>query len=313
MSGLAYKPVSQDMAYGGILNALATNNHLYIEQKIRWIEAITDGCCEQNNKYVVYNEEGGQVLFGVMEDSDCCNRCFCAPDHTFDLHMIGAENGQINWKEASWTGPTLLHREGCCSKCLSCFSCNESCQHVGDVFPDAQESIQRFRMEEKLCNGCTPEIVIYAVGGANDGSDWPMAVLSGPCMFGGCMELCSDFYYDVSTCDDSADLSTKEENMGNIATIRKIKPDGCCALCLECCTDIDRFSVNFQEGFAYNNDPNFKTCVLSSLFYLDFMFFEMDNGICGTNSSGDLVITFFNCYCSGCICPCCITCPRSEG
>merc|ERR1719471_1362522 len=153
---------------------------------------------------------------------------------------------------------------------LCCFTMNECCQNVADVFPTAPAGAQQFRMEEKLCNGMSPEIIIYAVGGGANGADWPMAIITGPPCFGGCLELCSDFWYDVSTCDP-ATLKPRGQ-LGDIATIRKIKPTGCCAICIECCTDVDKFSVTFDQQFDYNRDPNFKACILSGLFYLDTCF-----------------------------------------
>lgn len=311
-----YAPLQKDFIFGGVLDTLMAHDHVYIEQKIRWVEAIT-GCCEQNNKYQVYDSaENKQLLFGIEESSDCCNRCFCNPDHTFNLHMVPANGGQVMWGEQNWAGPTLMKRDGCCenglcNKMLCCWSVNECCQNVGEVFPEQNGPGQRFRLEEKLCNGCNPEIVIYAVGGGANGEDWPMAVITGPACFGGCLELCSDFWYDVSTAD--ANTMSPAGQLGDIATIRKIKPSGLCACCLECCTDVDKFSCTFEPTFAYNKDPNFKACILAGLFYLDFMFFEIDHGMCDTNSNGDIIITFFNCYCSGCICPCCITIPKNEG
>ena len=68
------------------------------------------------------------------------------------------------------------------------------------------------------------------------------------------------------------------KELGNIAVIKKLKPATWTQRCTECCTDVDRFSIQFKKGYYYNNDPNFKMVVLSALFHLDYMFFEFDNG-----------------------------------
>lgn len=305
-SGGTYNTLNEDQVYGGLLNGLAQANTLKVQQKIRWAEAVTQGCFEQSNKYQVYNAETDEHLFNVQESGDCCNRCCCAPHHTFDLNIIPADKP---WGEENFTGPILMSREGCCSKCLGCWTCNESCQNTAQVWPNADASKQRFRMEEKMCNGMNPEIIIYAVDGVAPGEDLPMALLSAPCCFGGCYELCSDFHFEASTINSN--LQMKGE-AGDIAHITKVRPQGCCGMLMECCTDIDNFVLAFKPEFAYNNDPNFKACVLSALFYLDYMFFEMDNGMCHCQD-GTLFITLFNCYCSGCICPCCIAISGNSG
>jgi len=296
-----YASLEEDQYYKGLLNGLAAANNVKVQQKVRWLEAVSQGCCEMTNKYTVKNADTDEHLFNVQESGNCWNRCFCAPHHTFDLNIIPP--GEPWGTESFVDGPVLMSREGCCGKCLGCFTCSETCQNTATVWPDA-DNAQTFRMEEKLCNGMSPEIVIYAVGGGPGGnSDLPMALLTAPCCFGGCYELCSDFFFSVSSIDPDTLQAVGESD---IATIRKIRPRDCMSMCLECCTDIDNFELSFVESYAYNRDPNFKACILSALFYLDYMFFEMDNGICHADDNG-LTITLFNCYCSGCICPCCIT------
>lgn len=306
-----YSTIQEDQYHNGLLNGLAAAKRLKVQQRIRWLEAVSQGMCEQSNKYQVYNADTDEHLFNVQEGSECCNRCCCAPHHSFDLNIIPPNMG---WGEENFQKPVLMTRDGCCSdgmcsKCLGCWSCNETCQNVATVWPDAGQDKQKFRMEEKLCNGCKPEIVIYAVDGIGPGQDLPMALLSAPCCFGGCYELCSDFYFEASTIDSN--LQIKGE-IGDIAKIKKVRPHGCGEMVMQCCTDIDNFELEFQDNFAYNNDPNFKACLLSALFYLDYMFFEMDNGMCSC-SDGKLYITLFNCYCSGCICPCVITLSGNGG
>ena len=54
-------------------------------------------------------------------------------------------------------------------------------------------------------------------------------------------------------------------------------------------------------------DPNIsiekKAGTLGTLFLLDYMYFERDSDMIECRN-GKLTITFFNCSCYGCICPC---------
>merc|ERR1719499_51893 len=78
----------------------------------------------------------------------------------------------------------------------------------------------------------------------------------------------------------------------------------------ECCTDVDNFQIDFVDRCPWNKDPNFRGLLLSTLFYLDYMFFEYDQPMVTTNSDNSaIIITLCNFYWSGCICPVCICIP----
>jgi len=289
--------INSPSQYQGIIDEIGLSNNFYIEQKLQWLEGLTQGCCEQQNKYRIYNEDGSKPLFGVMEQSEGCNRCFCAPNHTYSLHVVGSDAFEIN--EAN---PELLQREGCCGKWLCCWTMAESCQNNADVFPTVQGT--KYTYEEKICNGCKPEIVMYVRDAPGMTAERvPIAIIQGPAFFGGCSEACVESQFTVSTIDAGTLDRPANDQPGNIATIMKRKPEDCGAMITECCTDVDKFNLNFNPNYVYNRDPNFKLAVMAALFYLDYMFFEMDNGMCYC-ADNTLYIVACNLYCCGCICPC---------
>lgn len=301
-----------DDSYGGMLGNIAGDRVLKVKQGLSLLEAFTQGCCEKANVYKVYSADDQERLT-MVEDSECFNRCCCAPIHTYKMQLLGPAEGGMKRPDDGWESglqgrPVLMYREGCCSKFLCCFSMTDMCANHAEVLKapgDPQASQSKYKFEEKLCNGCTPEIVISSVQ-----DNIPVAMITGPSVFGGCYELCADFDYTIS----SINPATGElgGQIGDIAIIKKKKPEGCCALLTEAFTDVDNFEIAYTDS-QYNGDPEFKAVGLAALIYLDFMFFEFDNGLCEPSNDGGCTFTFFNCYCCGTICPCSCTVGGSSG
>ena len=128
------------------------------------------------------------------------------------------------------------------------------------------------------------------------------AVARGPFCFGGCSELCCDTTFGISTDDLNAAL-------GNYATITKKKPKSFSQAAREALTDSDIWEVDFH---AKEITPEQKANVLSSMIHLDYMFFERDNDMCRYDHDG-LHITFWNCFCYGCVCPCKVVLNSNSG
>lgn len=312
----AYNKVPQmndGTPYQQSMMALAANNELKVKQQFKLWEAISQGCCEQRNTYKVYTDADEEIMT-LREDSDFLNRCCCAPAHTYGIGMLGVGEGKDIIPEDGFAAltdrPRLIEREGCCSKLLCCFSMTDTCANHADILVTGSEEggnrNMKYTLKEKLCNGCTPEILINAVV---NGEETPVAIITGPTFFGGCGEFCCDYDYTISTCNPDG---TIQGAPGDIATIEKKKPEGCLAMLTEGCTDVDNFEIHFNPNCKQAGDPEFKALALGALVYLDFMFFEMDNGMCSASQNGGLVLTLFNCYVFGCICPCQITCEKNQ-
>ena len=117
---------------------LQAGNTFYIQQKVQWIEALTQGCCEQANIYTVTDKESNRNVLLIQEQSQALNRCFCAPGHSFfaKFYLLGEDGKTKKSEQAIMT----LEREGCdcfspCPKpCLCCFACKESCADESKLY-----------------------------------------------------------------------------------------------------------------------------------------------------------------------------------
>ena len=74
MSGTDAVPLI-DGQTAGILQAV---NSFKIKQRVRWGEALTQGCIEQSNVYDIYDATNGNHVFVAVERSEGCVRRRCA-------------------------------------------------------------------------------------------------------------------------------------------------------------------------------------------------------------------------------------------
>mmetsp|Transcript_8688 Transcript_8688/g.32036 ORF Transcript_8688/g.32036 Transcript_8688/m.32036 type:complete len:207 (+) Transcript_8688:177-797(+) len=108
-------------------------NKLVIQQDIKWVEAITQGCIEQANSYKIFDQTRSSMFMKVQEESNDCNRCFCAPNHSFLLRFTAVDAA------GNPLFPVMtMERVGCCKKCVACWTCCECCidamrLHAGEV------------------------------------------------------------------------------------------------------------------------------------------------------------------------------------
>lgn len=78
-----------------MLELLDSIDDFFIQQRIRWGEAITQGCFEQLNIYDVFDKNTGKKVMIIKEESNDCNRCCCAPIHSlFAKFYLLDESGE---------------------------------------------------------------------------------------------------------------------------------------------------------------------------------------------------------------------------
>mmetsp|Transcript_3555 Transcript_3555/g.7693 ORF Transcript_3555/g.7693 Transcript_3555/m.7693 type:complete len:236 (-) Transcript_3555:503-1210(-) len=210
--------------------------------------------------------------------------------------------------------PTVmtLNREGCCSKWgLGCWICSDSCKdgfildageprgEPGDV--TLSDKTIAYASQPSCGGYFTPTINLFTrtSQGVDDKAFQPIAKMEGPCIFGGCSELCCNSEFMISGM--SAEQINSSVKTADLATIIKEKPRGLCACGRELFTDSDHFTVNFKDGVGLT--PQQKATFMGSLILADYMFFENDHGPCHVEGQ-KLYITLFEYYCCGCVCPC---------
>ena len=75
---------------------------IVMKQRVDKLEALTQGCFEQQNTYAFFNANG-EAMYLVQEDSNCCMRMFCKPSHGAELKFFRTTDGK------RFTHDTHLH------------------------------------------------------------------------------------------------------------------------------------------------------------------------------------------------------------
>jgi hypothetical protein len=98
-----------------------------IEQQTHLLEAATQGLIEQSNEYKIFTNEGMHIL-NATEESGCCERTCCHPNHNLTLHLripssIATNPNQYQQQQQQQQADvfTILKPFKCC--CCACCSC----------------------------------------------------------------------------------------------------------------------------------------------------------------------------------------------
>ncbi|VEU38955.1 unnamed protein product [Pseudo-nitzschia multistriata] len=328
----------------GVVELLSSMDAFFIQQRIRMVEAVTQGCIEQANVYDVFNKETNKRVMIIKEESDGCSRCFCAPNHSIfvKFYMVGSDapeikpGEKIDWSYEPSGAPFMtFEREGCdccfkgaCPKpCIGCYACTEGCRdigtlHAGDLDGKPGEkdgkrervSLIGESIQPKGGGGFKPVMQMMDRADPSDGAEGKtelFAASRGPCVTGGCSALCCSSPFGVAVADQSMyENSSKlhKQNFGDYATITKIRPKKFSQAMREVFTDSDIFDVTFaQKSVSAQQKAN----ILAHIIHLDYMFFERDGDMCGNDENGSY-INICNWFCYGCICPCKCYCKSSS-
>lgn len=309
-----------------ILEIFESIDDFYIQQRIRWGEALTQGCFEQLNMYDVFNKNTQQKVLVIKEESNDCNRCCCAPEHSlFAKFYLVDESG-----EARGNAVLTMEREGCdcgqpCPKpCLCCFACTEKCSdgavlYSGDLQGDPGDLPEGGRNKSAMLgstiqpiNGGKFRPVLQIMERDEDVAEpgnKVFAASQGPCCFGGCSELCCSSEFGITKATDEMTVDEIHDSEFDYATITKMKPEGLGQALREAFTDSDLFEVSFKYK---ESTPVQKANLMATMILKDYMFFERDNDMCYYENDACHIV-FFNCFCYGCICPCKLVLKSNSG
>ena len=246
---------------------LDASNSLFIEQEMELLEVITGGALETSNRYRIYTDNAG-LQFWAKEESDCCSRQLCAPNHglTLNVHSINSN------------GPVIFKVEKpfkCC-----CAAIAPPCQKEATV---KLVNDQEVGYIQQPCLGgcCTPTLNIYDKQGGTQ-----IGTLTGPCLLG-------------SLCSTTFELTDTQGN--NIATFEKKGAQDLGDMVKQAMSDADKFSLVWSQ----KADMKLKSIMVGTVLFLDYLFFEGDQA-CGTTNpfTGEVNCVCCNIYCIGMTIPC---------
>lgn len=271
------------------LEKLTQVTALFIKQDLSVAEALTQGMCEFNNRYRVYNQDGN-LVYNVIEESEFCCRCCCAPNHTMSLDFKDETDRTVMHIDKPFKVPP------CCPVCLP------FCQTEATISTDVNQMKVGQLIKQPICGGgITPKLELYdgtqvdAEGAVTEPGQLTGIVTGPTCCIGG---LCCDSEFKMTGED------TEAEPWANIV---KEGAKDFKSLARELVTDADNFKMNFTEGTTIQQ----KSQALAVNMILDYMFFEGDGAFeCGTTAKGnpECSLKLFDFFCCGCLCPCKITC-----
>jgi hypothetical protein len=310
-------------------SVLAGIDEFYIQQRIRWGEAITQGCIEQKNIYDVFDKTSNTKVMEIQEESNDLSRCCCAPNHSFfaQFFLVDEVGNRVG------TPVMTMEREGCdccggpCPKpFIGCWACKPQCAdkatlYSGDLasggaiageFKGNRERTQLIgeTVQPLGGGGFKPILQIMDRDDTSTENTKMFAATRGPTFFGGCSELCCDTKFGISQAKDGMEVpEIKQLSLGDYATITKRKPKSFTGALREAFTDSDLYEVDFKVSEV---SPQQKANVLASMVQIDYMFFSRDNDMCAYRDD-TVVITLCNCFCYGCVCPCNIYIPTKYG
>jgi hypothetical protein len=217
----------------------------------------------------------------VAEESGCCMRQLCSPNHTMKLHMTDMAGRKVLTMDRPWTF-------NCCC-CEWGNLCGKTHMDVYMGEQDEQKMIGSVRMP-CFGGGFSPKFDIHDVDGDVQAS------VTGPCCF--ISDLCG------------AKFGVKDKVGNDIGTVNKLGVKSMGDFAKEAMTDADNFEITFPVETRVET----KALMIGTLLLLDYTFFEGEGAFeidpCGRGCKFKLCDIF----CCGCIVPCTCNCqPDNSG
>eukprot|EP01062_Namystynia_karyoxenos_P001505 TRINITY_DN10515_c0_g1_i2.p2 TRINITY_DN10515_c0_g1~~TRINITY_DN10515_c0_g1_i2.p2 ORF type:complete len:319 (+),score=123.30 TRINITY_DN10515_c0_g1_i2:120-1076(+) len=267
-----------------------------------------EACCEKENEYEIYGQDGTKILM-AYEESGFCWRCCCNPNHPLKVHIHYTGAGAD-------TQVMLMDRPfKCAGPCPTWGPCCQS-EATLHVMPPGMPPGQKFcgeeqaagiienpqtligRVKQPICGGIfTPTVEVF-----QGNSETPFAAVEGPmCCFGGMTEMCLDQNFPVSRETGKA---------GDVGQITKEKPEGMGEALKELLSDADLFTLDYKDPSL---TPQQKTALIAAVLLLDFMFFETNQAFECDPIAQECSIVCCYCYMCGALEPIKCSCGGGGG
>ncbi|XP_075256797.1 phospholipid scramblase 1-like [Convolutriloba macropyga] len=218
------------------LEYLALLDQVLVQQQVELVEALVG--FEGENKYVIKNVSGQQCYFAA-EQSGCCSRQCCASRRSFTIKILDNLQREVIHVKRSFN---------CCAQTCCWLPCVGMCQH--EIVVESPPGVEIGRVH----NSCGVFRSKFDVMLGDD--DEQIAYIKAPlCIHRGCL-ICLDVSFTVYS-------SSTDEEIGSL----KKQYSG---MLKEAFTDADNFSLTFPRDL----DVRAKAILLSTVFLIDFMYFE---------------------------------------
>ncbi len=217
---------------------------------------------------------------------------------------------------------TILRNDGqrCCCKCpcklLNTFVCCGFCQDGARVFagpltdekevgrpnqPNLAQLIGE-AIQPNFGGWYLPTIHLKDAAASMNPGAQPYAKVQGPCLFGGWLEMCCNFKFEVSSFNGP-------NRVGDLATITKRKPTNLSSGFRELVTEADVYTIQYNQAAQLSASQ--KITILASQILADYMWFDGNTEKCKSDDNG---ITCYFCYCNliGALIPVYLHIPNSK-
>mmetsp|Transcript_11058 Transcript_11058/g.33007 ORF Transcript_11058/g.33007 Transcript_11058/m.33007 type:complete len:317 (-) Transcript_11058:70-1020(-) len=235
---------------------------------------------EGANKYRV-RDPGGRPVYHIVEESSCCQRQCCNPNHSMTLHVVDNNGVEVMNMRRPWNWNC------CCLECGNCCGLSKMDVFLGADGDDDERRLGRVRMP-CLGGGFTPKFNI------EDRNGDVKAVVKGPCC---CVsDLCG------------AKFEVEAPGGREIGKVKKIGIKSGGDVAAEVGTDADNFVISFPQDL----NIEYKALMMGSLLILDYTFFEDEGAFEFDPFSCSCKFKCCDCFCCGCIVPCSCNCPAKK-
>lgn len=251
-----------------------------MKQRVDKLEAVTQGCFEQQNTYAFFNADG-RAMYVVQEDSNCCQRFCFKPTHAAELKFFRTNDGKSKGEQV------YLADKPCKWPC--CFAVMDCCQDEVAMYKGAGKEQLLGKVTTPFCGGWfSPKFNVLDKAGNETGD------ITGPtCCIGAFCD--NSFVYSGKS---GVDSHIKKEGVSDMTSAAK-----------EFLTDADNFTVEFADP-AMTADT--KATLLAAMLLLDYQFFEDDGNFECNPCENKCSLKCCDMYCGGLTVPCKCTCDCSE-
>lgn len=251
-----------------------------MKQRVDKLEAVTQGCFEQQNTYAFFNAAGAP-MYVVQEDSNCCQRICCKPAHAAELKFYRTHDGKSKGEQV------YLADKPCKWPC--CFAIFDCCQDEIHMYKGPEKGQLLGKVKTPCCGGWfSPKFSVEDKAGQETGE------ITGPtCCIGAFCD--NSFVYHGKS---GVDSHIKKEGVSNLQTAAK-----------ELATDADNFTCEFADSAM---TAETKATLLAAMLLLDYQFFEDDGNFECNPCEKTCQIKFCDCYFGGLNIPCRCNCDCSD-